>query len=156
MRRLSYGVAFLLLTITAACGRIGGDGKDRSAHQPTETETALQQIVQGKSRPDYVTPDREGARLWKLTRTFYMRRQFAPAWIDDRSPRRQMSALIRAVHAAYREGLDPELYSASLLDRRMEDASKGFLTRRGFKPGEAVASELRKHVKPEFPSLSAC
>ena len=143
MRRLSYGAAFLLLTITAACGRIiGGDGKDGSAHQPNETETALQQIVQGKSRPDYVTPDREGARLWKLTRTFYMRRQFAPAWIEDRSPRKQMNALIRAVHAADREGLDPELYSASLLDRRMEDASKGFLTKRGFKPGEAVAMDV--------------
>ena len=139
MRRLSFSVTVLLLTMAAACGRlhIGGDGP-----QSGELETALQQIVQGKSRPDYVTPDGEGARLWKLTRTFYTRRKFAPAWIEDRSPRPQMNALIRAVHAAEREGLDPELYSASLLDRRKDDASKGFLTKRGFNPAEAVAMDV--------------
>ena len=139
MRRLSFSVTVLLLTMAAACGRlhIGGDGR-----QSGELETALQQIVQGKSRPDYVTPDGEGARLWKLTRTFYTRREFAPAWVEDRSPRPQMNALIRAVHAAEREGLDPELYSASLLDRRKDDASKGFLTKRGFNPAEAVAMDV--------------
>src|SRR4029079_8134987 len=54
----------------------------------------------------------------------------------------QMQALIRAIHAADREGLDPELYSASLLDRRTDDASKGFLTRKGFNSREAVAMDV--------------
>jgi len=141
MGRLSSGVGIPLVMMAAACGQLhlGGDGKDSSAHS---IETALQQVVQATSRPKYVTPDSEGTRLWKLTRTFYTRRQFAPAWIDDRLPRPQMNALIRAVHAADREGLDPELYSASLLDRRNEDASKGFLTKRGFNPTEAVAMDV--------------
>jgi murein L,D-transpeptidase YcbB/YkuD len=145
MRRLSCsGVAILLLMSAAACGRmhVGGDTSDGSARPLGEIETALQHVVQGKSRPDYVTPDSEGTRLWKFTRTFYTRRQFAPAWIEDRQPRPQMRALIRAIHAADREGLDPELYSASLLDRRMDDASKGFLTRKGFNPREAVAMDV--------------
>ena len=146
MQRLSSGVAILLLTMAAACGRVhvGGDAGDGTggARPYGEIETAVQQLVQGRNRPDYVTPDAEGTRLWKLTRTFYTRRQFAPAWIDDRQPRPQMNALIRAVHAADREGLDPELYSASLLDRRKDDASKGFLTRKGFNPREAVAMDV--------------
>jgi L,D-transpeptidase YcbB len=146
MRRLSSGVAILLLMMAAACGRmhVDGDTSDgkESARPSGEIEIALQQVVAGKSRPDYVTPDGEGTRLWKLTRTFYTRRQFAPAWIEDRQPRPQMNALIRAIHAADREGLDPELYSASLLDRRKDDASKGFLTRKGFNPREAVAMDV--------------
>src|SRR6476619_8284719 len=116
MRRLSSGVAILLLMMAAACGRmrVGSDTTEGNgtARPPGEIETALQQVVAGKRPPEYVTPDSEGARLWKLTRTFYTRRRFAPAWIEDRQPRPQMQALIRAIHAADREGLDPELYSA--------------------------------------------
>jgi L,D-transpeptidase YcbB len=146
MRRLSSGVAILLLMIAGACGRmrVGGDTNEgKSTARPRgEIETALQQVVEGKRPPEYVMPDREGARLWKLTRTFYTRRQFAAAWIEDRQPRPQMQALIRAIHAADREGLDPELYSASLLDRRKDDASKGFLTGKGFNSREAVAMDV--------------
>jgi L,D-transpeptidase YcbB len=143
MRRVISGVTILTTILVAACGRfhIGGD-RDGSAGSHRDLQTAVQQAVQHSSRPDYVTPDREGARLWKLTRTFYERREFAVAWIDRGSPRPQMSALIRAVHTADREGLDPELYSASLLERRKEEASKGFLTSKGFNPREAVAMDV--------------
>src|SRR6476620_6074721 len=146
MRRLSSGVAILLLLRAAACGRmrVGSDTNEGkgTVRPPGEIETTLQQVVEGKRPPEYVMRDSEGARLWKLTRTFYTRRHFAPAWIEDRQPRPQMQALIRAIHAADREGLDPELYSASLLDRRTDDASKGFLTRKGFNSREAVAMDV--------------
>ena len=117
------------LLSAAACGRmhIGGDS-DAAPKQLGALETGVQQLVQAPNAPDYVTRDTEGTRLWKLTRTFYERRNFAPAWIDDGAPRPQMDALINAIRAADREGIDPELYSASLLDRRKEEASKGFLT----------------------------
>jgi len=98
--------------------------------------------VQNTTRPEYVTRDRDGARLWKLTRAFYQHRDFAPAWIEDRQPRPQMDALTRAIHSAYREGLDPELYSASLLDQRKQEASRGFLTKRGFDPQQAIAMDV--------------
>ena len=124
----------------AGCGRFH-IGDTASPGQP-DLDTAVRQVLQETSRPAYVTRDREGIRLWKLTRAFYGRREFAPAWIERGSPRPQMNALIRAVHAADREGLDPELYSASLLDQRMEEASKGFLTSKGFNPREAVAMDV--------------
>ena len=53
-----------------------------------------------------------------------------------------MDALIRAIHTADREGLDPELYSASLLDQRKQESSRGFLTKRGFNPTEAVSMDV--------------
>jgi murein L,D-transpeptidase YcbB/YkuD len=98
--------------------------------------------VQNATRPEYVTRDRDGARLWKLTRTFYQHRDFAPAWIADRQPGPQMDALTRAIHSANREGLDPELYSASLLALRKQEASRGFLTKRGFDPQQAIAMDV--------------
>jgi murein L,D-transpeptidase YcbB/YkuD len=102
----------------------------------------VRSLVQDQTRPGYVTHDDEGTRLWKLTAAFYQNRQFSPAWIEDGAPEPQMDALIRALHAADREGLDPELYSASLLDRRKEEASRGFLTKKGFKADEAVAMDV--------------
>ena len=145
-QRLDRSILWILfgsLLTAAACGRvhIGGDS-DGTPKKLGALETDVKQLVQATTMPDYVTRDAEGTRLWKLTRTFYERRNFAPAWIDDGSPRPQMDALIRAIHAASREGIDPELYSASLLDRRKEEASKGFLTRKGFNPKEAVAMDV--------------
>lgn len=145
MRRPSPGLACLILTLAAGCGRvhIGGDSADVNAAQPqSELPTAIQHIVQAAAKPDYVTRDADGTRLWQSTRAFYEHRQFAPAWIKGRSPRPQMDALIRAVHAADREGLDSQLYSASLLDERKAEASKGFLSSKGFKPEEAVAMDV--------------
>lgn len=141
--RLFLSILFGLLLSAAACGRmhIGGDS-DGAPKRLGALETGVQQLVQATTVPDYVARDAEGTRLWKLTRTFYERRHFAPAWIDDGSPRPQMDALIRAIHAASNEGIDPELYSASLLDRRKEEASKGFLTKKGFNPKEAVAMDV--------------
>ena len=143
MRQLSLGVMIAAILLTS-CGRlhVGDDEKDSARSGDGAIEKALQQTLQTTRPPDYVTRDREGAALWKLARTFYARRDFALAWIDGRSPRPQMDALIRAVHAADREGLDPQLYSAALLDQRKQEASKGFLTSKGFNPREAVAMDV--------------
>ncbi len=138
MRRLAPGVAVFVAVFAAGCGRMHiGTGQPQ-----VELESAVRQTVQAGATPEYVTPDNDGKRLWKLTRTFYERRAFAPAWIEGRSPRPQLDALIHAIHAADREGLDPEWYAASLLDRRKAEASKGFLTSKGFDPHEAVAMDV--------------
>src|SRR5689334_1620693 len=127
IRRVSRlaGIGTLLTSfLVTSCGRFGSAGSDDGS----QLSSAIRRTVQNATRPEYVTRDRDGARLWKLTRTFYQHRDFAPAWIQDRVPKPQMDALTRAIHAAYREGLDPELYSASLLDLRKQEASRGFLT----------------------------
>jgi murein L,D-transpeptidase YcbB/YkuD len=141
MGRVSSAIVVLLAVVVASCGRLH-DGEDIAHSQNGKIEHEVERTLGAKNRPFYVTPDRDGARLWRLTRTFYQRREFVPAWIDNGTPRRQMDALIRAVHAADRDGLDPELYSASLLDRRKEEASRGFLTRQGFNPAEAVTMDV--------------
>ena len=137
----------LCLTLVAACDRVTASSdhdKDAvgTAGHVSELQTDIQQIVQTGNSPDYVTRDADGTRLWKLTRAFYEKRGFDPAWIENGAPRGQMDALIRGIHKASDEGLDPELYSASALDARRKEASKGFLTQKGFKPDEAVAMDV--------------
>jgi len=135
----------LCLALAAGCGGVkatGGKDTVGTSGRRSAIGTNVQQIVQSGNSPDYVTRDPEGARLWKQTRSFYEKRNFEPAWIDEGSPRGQMDALIRAIHAAGDEGLDPELYSASLLDTQHREASKGFLTKKGFKPEEATKMDV--------------
>ena len=138
-------IAVLIGSIAVALsGCLHMDGGSRDATDPRQSalETGIRQIVVAKARPAYVTPDRDGTRLWKLTRTFYERREFVPAWIEDRSPTPQLDSLLQAIHSADRDGLEPELYSAGLLEERKAAASSGFLTRRGFNPQEAVAMDV--------------
>src|SRR6185503_18833284 len=122
----------------SSCARFTSSGSERDG----QAKEAVREIVESSKRPDYVTRDRDGARLWKLVHNFYQHREFAPAWIDDGSPKPQMDALIRAIHTANREGLDPELYSANLLDQRKQESSRGFLTKKGFNPEEATAMDV--------------
>src|SRR4051794_29341959 len=129
---------FLNCCILTSCARFRSSGSDRDA----EAAAAVRQNVQTAARPQYVTRDRDGARLWKVVGNFYQHRDFAPAWIDDGAPKPQMDALIRAIHAADREGLDPELYSASLLDQRKQESSRGFLTKKGFDREQATAMDV--------------
>ncbi|MCA1563343.1 MAG: L,D-transpeptidase family protein [Acidobacteria bacterium] len=135
--RIQAGIIALALTASVATGCRAlhpGRGADKKSQQ---MDAALRKTLQGSARPTVVTADDEGARLWKLTRQFYERRQFAPAWIEQAKPRPQMDALIDAIKAAHQEGLDPELYNAALLDTRYREGSKGFLSQKGFDPVQA-------------------
>jgi murein L,D-transpeptidase YcbB/YkuD len=102
-----------------------------------QSVAALRSLLEGARRPSFVTRDGEGARLWKVTQRFYKSRNYELAWIEDSEPRPQMAELIKALWAGDQEGLDPLLYNVSLLDERRQEASKGFLTKKGFEPKEA-------------------
>jgi L,D-transpeptidase YcbB len=131
----------IILTVTllaAACGR----GKVPDSDKPSDAQNALRAVIARQARPDFVTADNEGARLWKLTRAFYERRAYEFAWIDEKHPTDHMDALIRAVKAADHEGLDPEMYSLSALEARREEAAKGFLRKKGFDANEAGPLEV--------------
>lgn len=128
----------LLCAAVASFAAPGCSGA-RAAKEEAEVNAALRAALSTTSRPAFVTADKEGARLWTQTREFYEARQYAPAWIDDAEPRPQMDELIKALWAADHEGLDPQLYNVSLLDARRREASKGFLTKQGFKPADAGA-----------------
>src|SRR5262245_6973552 len=104
------GLIIVTLAILAAtCGRVNVPDTD----QPSEAQLTLRAMLGRTARPPFVTADSEGARLWKLTRAFYERRKHEFAWIDEKHPTGHMDALIRALKAADREGLDPEMYSLS-------------------------------------------
>jgi L,D-transpeptidase YcbB len=126
----------VLLMVAAAAGCNGG------AERQKQVEATLHRTLAAQSRPPYVTTDSEGKKLWKLTQQFYERRGHAPAWIKGTSPLPQISELITAVQTATDEGLDPQLYSVGLLDQRRQEASKGFLTKKGFEPQEAGALDV--------------
>ena len=126
----------IVLTVAlfaAACAGV----KVPDSEKPSEAQMALRAVVAHAARPTFVTADSEGARLWKLTRTFYERRAYEFAWIDEKHPTGHMDALIRALQAADREGLDPEMYSLRALRARREEAAKGFLRKKGFDAKEA-------------------
>jgi murein L,D-transpeptidase YcbB/YkuD len=106
------------------------------------TTGVIRSTVQSSTRPSYVASDKDAGRLWKLTRKFYEERQFAPAWSEDSTPRSQMRDFIAALWSADHEGLDPQLYNVALIDRKAREASKGFLTKKGFEPKEAGAFDV--------------
>jgi murein L,D-transpeptidase YcbB/YkuD len=124
--------------VAAGCGRLHIGGADKGR----EMDEALRATLRQPRPPAFVTADAEGKRLWKQAQQFYTHREFKPAWIEDASPRPQMDDLIAAIGSARDEGLDPELYSFSLLQQRRQAASKGFLTKKGFDPREAGMMEV--------------
>jgi L,D-transpeptidase YcbB len=123
----------IALTLAAA---VAAAGCGENAAQQTEVRTSLQRSL-AQARPPYVTADAEGRKLWKLTQQFYERRQHAPAWIKGTAPLPHVAGLIAALNAASDEGLDPQLYNVSLLEQKRQTASRGFLSKKGFEPGEA-------------------
>jgi murein L,D-transpeptidase YcbB/YkuD len=139
MRRSTlYALPFAIAVVAAlaGCGRLRVGG---------EPDVEMQQRIHSAldaRLPPFVTADAEGRRLWKETRAFYEARQFEPAWIERRVPRPEMDALIRALEDSAREGIDPELYGASELEARRKDATRGFLSKKGFDPNEAGALDV--------------
>lgn len=136
VRTLATPSALLLSAAMLAAGCGSSEQKGR------EMDGALRTLVDNAKRPAFVTADAEGTRLWKQTRAFYQKREFAPAWIEDAKPRPQMEALTTALLKAHDEGLDPELYNVTLLEQRRAEAAKGFLTKKGFDPAEAGALDV--------------
>ena len=135
--RLALGVSVALLLVAVACGRLQVAGSQTQR----EMDVALRSVLSGRT-PEYANQDPEGARLWKQTRSFYERRQFAPAWVEKAKPRPQIDALVKSLREAEVEGLDPQLYNVAMIDERRKEASKGFLTDKGFDPREAGALDV--------------
>ncbi len=131
-KRLSLVVALLAVNLSG-CGLPFGDNQ-----KGKEMDKALRRTLQGSARQSFVTKDAEGAKLWKLTQQFYTKRDFQPAWIrNNAEPRSNMESLVKSLGNARDHGLDPELYGFSALQKKLEEASEGFLSDKGFDPTEA-------------------
>jgi murein L,D-transpeptidase YcbB/YkuD len=130
--------------MTVACGR--SDRHPSAEHGTVGTSGrhagASVEPVLSSAPPPYVSRDREGTRLWDLTRQFYQKRGNVPAWIENRKARPQMDAFIGALRQADRQGIDPALYNASTLAAKRQEAGRGFLTERGFDESEAAGFDV--------------
>jgi murein L,D-transpeptidase YcbB/YkuD len=139
MERLRYALALGTIAslpfATSCAGAL-------SEKQHAQVTSVVRATVQSSRRPSYVAADGDARRLWKLTRTFYANRQFAPAWIEGSTPKSHVRDLITALWAGDHEGLDPQLYNVALIDQKAQEASRGFLTRKGFEPNEAGAFDV--------------
>src|SRR5687767_1636300 len=144
MRKTSGVVTIVLAgVLSVACGR--SDGKQPAGQNGTVGTTGraaagsmtVGSALSAAEPPVFVARDKEGERLWALTKQFYQKRGEASAWIEGRKPRPQMDELIQVLQRTDREGLDPALYNASILTARRAEAGKGFLSMKGFDETEA-------------------
>ena len=145
MQKPSGATAIVLAgMLVAGCGRTAGtrDGAVGTSGRAGNGSMSVATALDGAEPPVFVSRNREGQRLWSLTRQFYQKRGGAPAWIENRKPRRQMDALIKVLLRTDREGLDPALYNASTLSARRVEAGRGFLTMKGFDESEAARLDV--------------
>ena len=144
MRSTSAVVVAGMLCVSCG-GRPSGQqasGPDAAVGTSGRTDAGAITVKTGGEPPVFVSRDREGERLWTLTKQFYQKRGEAPAWIDGRTPRPQLDELIQALQRTDRDGLDPALYNASVLSARRVEAGRGFLSSKGFDAGEAATLDV--------------
>jgi murein L,D-transpeptidase YcbB/YkuD len=144
MQKTWGAVAIVLAGVMCgACDRSGSQQARQDDPVGTTGRTATGSMtvapaLRATEPPVFVARDREGERLWALTKQFYQKRGDTSAWIDGRKPRPQMDELIQVLQRTDREGLDPALYNASTLVARRAEAGKGFLSMKGFDEAEAA------------------
>ena len=126
----------------AACNREGQPPAPGSDATIGHADDSVARLVEAEEPPPFVSRGRDGRRLWDLTKQFYQKRENRPAWSRSRRPLRQVDDLIGALQRADREGLDPELYSVSMLTARRVEAGRGLLRTRGFEPDEAMELDV--------------
>jgi L,D-transpeptidase YcbB len=120
----------------AACGR------SRREASP-ETVQTLQQRVESKTLPAYVSSDDSGSHLWKAERRFYQRHGYQPVWITGKRPRREAADLIAAIEGARGDGLDPADYDLQALAALRTEKSKNPFKRNSVQPEQVAEADLR-------------
>jgi murein L,D-transpeptidase YcbB/YkuD len=102
-------------------------------HTDDDTSAALRAAVDAK-RPSFIADDGErGHQVWREAQRFYRQNGYQLAWSDGTRARAPFDALLRALHAADREGLEPSDYRVAELDTA---------PRAGFSRDQAVTFDL--------------
>jgi len=126
--RSSFLAVVLSATVAASCGT-----RDR-ARTDEGVSAALREAIEAK-RPSFVPDDGKRERdVWRDAQRFYRQNGDRLVWSDGTHAGRQFEALLRALHAADREGLDPAVYGVAELDAA---------PRRGLARDDAVRFDLR-------------
>ena len=144
----AHGAAAIVLAgiLTAACDRPAGkpagrDGVAGTSGRAADGSMSVMPAFGSAEPPVFVSRDREGPRLWNLTRQFYQKRGDAPAWIENRKPRPQMDELIkRAAAQPIARGSTRRSTTRRCCARAAPEAGRGFLTMKGFNESRGRAS----------------
>jgi murein L,D-transpeptidase YcbB/YkuD len=118
---------FLLTAVSFSCST------DRT---PTDAglSTALHTAVDAR-RPSFSADDGErGHQVWQEAQRFYRQNGYQLAWSNGTRARGTFDALLRALHAADREGLEPSDYHIAELEAT---------PRKGLTPDQAITMDLR-------------
>jgi len=135
-RSIVCWILALAAAAAAACGR------SRREASP-ETVQTLQQRVESRTLPAYVSSDDSGSHLWKAERRFYQRHGYQPVWITGKRPRREAADLMAAIEAARGDGLDPADYDLQALGALRTEKSKNPFKRNSVQPEQVAEADLR-------------
>ena len=111
-RRTTLASGAMALAATCALAACGADPKPDIVSEPApRTDTALRNRIDGGPPLSVAGEELDVALLQK----FYVRHGFEPVWTTQQA---QANSLVDAVLRAGDQGLDPELFHATLLRRR--------------------------------------
>jgi murein L,D-transpeptidase YcbB/YkuD len=97
---------------------IAGCGGRTRPEEITANQRAVKAAVESKTPPPaWAVTDERAQQVWQDAQRFYQQNGYTLVWSDGKRVRPQMDGLIRAIHAADQEGLNPADYGADELGR---------------------------------------
>ena len=91
-------------------------------HKIDNAEHAARMRALLGTTPDWVGRKQLAVKLWKVERTFYEKRGFAPAWVDGDRTTPQWKDLVQQLHYSERHGLDPASYHVAEFEQLREQS----------------------------------
>jgi murein L,D-transpeptidase YcbB/YkuD len=122
----------LLLSFESVLARILSDQVSEGLRNRITLSTQPQEIVNGTEllfRPAMLSG-------------FHKDRAFQPAWSTEEGPRAQATSLVKAIHGAILEGLEPEDYHLATIETLLAEVRHNIVTNRSLEPDKLSDLDL--------------
>lgn len=122
----------LLLSFESVLARILSDQVSEGLRNRITLSTQPQEIVNGTEllfRPAMLSG-------------FHKDRVFQPAWSTEEGPRAQATSLVKAIHGAILEGLEPEGYHLATIETLLAEVRHNIATNRSLEPDKLADLDL--------------
>lgn len=122
----------LLLSFESVLARILSDQVSEGLRNRITLSTQPQEIVNGTEllfRPAMLSG-------------FHKDRAFQPAWSTEEGPRAQATSLVKAIHGAILEGLEPEDYHLATIETLLAEVRHNIATNRSLEPDKLADLDL--------------
>lgn len=122
----------LLLSFESVLARILSDQVSEGLRNRITLSTQPQEIVNGTEllfRPAMLSG-------------FHKDRVFQPAWSTEEGPRAQATSLVKAIHGAILEGLEPEDYHLATIETLLAELRHNIVTNRSLEPDKLADLDL--------------